>query len=182
MGLFKEFKEFALKGNMIDLAVGLIIGAAFGALVNSLVADMIMPPIGKLIGNLDFSNLYISLSDKVDAANAEKARQVAATQPGVGEGMLSTATRLPLSEARKLGPVLAYGNFITLLINFVIIALCIFAVIKGMNTLRRKEAAAPAPPPGPTPDQKLLTEIRDLLARPPVTPASPPPVTRARRG
>jgi large conductance mechanosensitive channel len=166
MGLLKEFREFALKGNMIDLAVGVIIGAAIGGLVNSLVSDIIMPPIGKLVGNLDFSNLYISLSDKVDAANGELARKVATTQPGAGAGVLGvfdTAARLPLVDARKLGPVLAYGNFITLMINFLIVALCIFAMIKAMNTLRRKEAAAPAPPPGPTPDQKLLTEIRDIL-------------------
>jgi large conductance mechanosensitive channel len=166
MGLLKEFKEFALKGNMMDLAVGLIIGAAFGGLVNSLVNDIIMPPVGKLVGNLDFSNLYVSLSDKVDAANAALASNVAATQPGAGEGVMAafdTATRLPLAEARAIGPVIAYGNFITLVINFLIIALCIFIVIKLMNRLRRKEEAAPAPPPGPTPDQKLLTEIRDVL-------------------
>jgi large conductance mechanosensitive channel len=166
MGLVQEFKEFALKGNMVDLAVGIIIGAAFGLLVNSLVNDIIMPPLGKVVGGLDFSNYYVSLSDKVDAANGELARKVAATQPGAGTGAfaaLDTATRLPLAEARKLGPVIAYGNFITLCINFLIVALAIFLVIKGMNKLRRKEAAAPAPPPGPTPDQKLLTEIRDTL-------------------
>jgi large conductance mechanosensitive channel len=151
---------------MVDLAVGLIIGAAFGVLVNSLVNDIIMPPIGKMVGGLDFSNYYVSLSDKVDAANAELARNVAATQPGAGAGALAafdTATRLPLADARKLGPVIAYGNFVTLCINFLIVALAIFLVIKGMNRLRRKEAAKPEPPPGPTPDQKLLTEIRDLL-------------------
>src|SRR5688572_17078360 len=157
MGLVQEFKEFALKGNMVDLAVGLIIGAAFGVLVNSLVNDIIMPPIGKLVGNLDFTNYYASLSDKVDAANIELARNAAATQPA------AAAPRLPLADARKLGPVIAYGNFITLCINFVIVALAIFVVIKLMNRMRRKEAAKPEPPPGPTPDQKLLTEIRDLL-------------------
>ena len=157
MGLVQEFKEFALKGNMVDLAVGLIIGAAFGVLVNSLVNDIIMPPIGKLAGGLDFSNYYFSLSDKVDAANAARA----ATQPGAGA--FDTAARLPLADARKLGAVIAYGNFITLCINFVIVAMAIFMVIKAMNRLRRKEAAAPASPPGPTPDQKLLTEIRDIL-------------------
>lgn len=157
MGLVQEFKEFALKGNMIDLAVGIIIGAAFGVLVNSLVNDIIMPPIGKLVGGLDFSNYYVSLSDKVDDANAAQARAVAATQPG------AAASRLPLAKARELGPVIGYGNFLTLCINFLIVALAIFLVIKGMNKLRRKEAAAPAPPPGPTPDQKLLTEIRDIL-------------------
>jgi large conductance mechanosensitive channel len=121
------------------------------------VSDIIMPPIGKLVGGLDFSNYYVSLSDKVDAANAELTRTVAATQPG------ASAPRLPLAAARALGPVIAYGNFITLCINFLIVALAIFLVIKMMNRLRRKEAAQPEPPPGPTPDQKLLTEIRDLL-------------------
>ena|SRR5688572_6827740 len=165
MGLVQEFKEFALKGNMVDLAVGIIIGAAFGVLINSLVNDIIMPPIGKLVGGLDFSNYYASLSEKVDAANAELAK-AAATQPGAGTGVFAApnaATRLPLADARKLGPVIAYGNFITLCINFVIVALAIFMVIKLMNRMRRKEAAKPEPPPGPTPEQKLLAEIRDIL-------------------
>jgi len=125
--------------------------------VNSLVTDIIMPPIGRLVGNLDITNYYASLSDKVDAANIELARNAAATQPA------AAAPHLPLADARKLGPVMAYGNFITLCINFVIVALAIFVVIKLMNRMRRKEAAKPEPPPGPTPDQKLLTEIRDLL-------------------
>src|SRR5262245_16065811 len=104
MGLLKEFREFALRGNVIDLAVGVIIGAAFGLITKSMVDDVLMPPIGRAVGNLDFSNLYVSLSDAVDAANHAAAEKAAATQPGVGEGMLSalhTATRLPLAEARK---------------------------------------------------------------------------------
>src|SRR4051794_15532214 len=141
MGLVKEFKEFALKGNVVDLAVGVIIGAAFGGLIKSLVDDVLMPPIGKVVGNLDFSNLYISLSDKVDAANAGLVKAVAATQPGAGSGVMGafdTATRLPLAKAKELGPVIAYGNFLTGLINFLIIAFCVFLLIKLMNTAVRK--------------------------------------------
>ena len=168
MGFLKEFREFALKGNMIDLAVGVIIGAAFGGLIKSLVDDIIMPPIGRLVGNLDFSNLYISLSDKVDAANAELAHKVAATQPAVGQGVLGafdTATRLPLAKARELGPVIAYGSFITLCINFAIIAFCIFLLIKLINSARKrfeKQQAAAAPESAPA-EVQLLGEIRDIL-------------------
>jgi len=179
MGLFKEFRDFAMKGNVIDLAVAVIIGAAFGKIVTSLVEDVLMPPVGKLVGNLDFSNLYVSLSDKIDAANIAKAHQVAAdaasravTQPATGPGMLNsvtglldTATRLPLAEAKKLGPVIAYGNFLTITINFIVVAFCIFALIKLMTIAHKrfeKEQAA-APPPPPTKEEVLLTEIRDLL-------------------
>ena len=155
MGLLKEFKEFALKGNVVDLAVGVIIGAAFGALITSLVSDILMPPIGKAVGNLDFSNLYVSLSDNLDAAN----RAMAATQPTA-----PSAPRLPLEEAKKLGPVIAYGRFITGVINFLIVAFCVFLLIKLMNTamkrFEREKAIAPAAAPA---DVQLLTEIRDLL-------------------
>lgn len=110
--MWKEFKEFAVKGNAIDLAVGVIIGAAFGKIVSSIVEDLLMPPIGRAVGNLDFSNLYVPLSDKV--------------KPG-----------LSLVEAKKLGPVLAYGNFITVTINFVIVAFCIFLVVKMINKMKK---------------------------------------------
>lgn len=170
MGLIKEFREFALKGNVIDLAVGVIIGAAFGGLVKSMVDDVLMPPIGRLVGNLDFRNLYISLSDKIDAANAELAQRVAATQPAQDgaiaavTSVFDTAVRLPLDQARALGPVIAYGNFITLTINFIIVAFCIFLLIKAINTAKRKfekeQAAAPASAPA---DVQLLGEIRDIL-------------------
>jgi len=110
--MWKEFKEFAVKGNAIDLAVGVIIGAAFGKIVTSIVEDLLMPPIGRAVGNLDFSNLYVPLSDKVT--------------PG-----------LSLAEAKKLGPVLAYGNFITITINFVIVAFCIFLVVKMINKMKK---------------------------------------------
>lgn len=110
--MWKDFKEFAVKGNAIDLAVGVIIGAAFGKIVTSIVEDLIMPPIGKAIGGLDFSNMYLPLSDKVT--------------PG-----------LALVDAKKLGPVFAYGNFITIVINFVIVAFCIFLVVKALNKMKK---------------------------------------------
>ncbi|HJT46399.1 MAG TPA: large conductance mechanosensitive channel protein MscL [Chthoniobacterales bacterium] len=110
--MWKEFKEFAVKGNAIDLAVGVIIGAAFGKIVTSIVEDLLMPPIGRVVGNLDFSNLYLPLSDKVTQG-------------------------LSLAEAKKLGPVFAYGNFISILINFVIIAFCIFLMVKMINKMKK---------------------------------------------
>jgi large conductance mechanosensitive channel len=178
MGLLKDFRDFAIKGNVLDLAVGVIIGAAFGRIVSSLVEDVLMPPIGKLVGNLDFSNLYISLSDKIDAANSAKHAAIAATQPTTAEGTLSavtsvfdTATRLPLAEAKKLGPVIAYGNFITNIINFLIVAFCVFMIVRLMIYAQKRferekaiEAAAPAIPPA---DVQLLTEIRDILKNQP---------------
>ncbi|MGZ5005480.1 MAG: large conductance mechanosensitive channel protein MscL [Chthoniobacterales bacterium] len=117
--MWKEFKEFAVKGNAIDLAVGVIIGAAFGKIVTSIVEDLIMPPIGKAVGNLDFSNLYIPLSDKITAG-------------------------MSLAEAKKAGPVLAYGNFLSITINFLIVAFCIFLVVKAINKMKR-----PAPSVAP---------------------------------
>jgi large conductance mechanosensitive channel len=116
--MLKEFKEFAVKGNAIDLAVGVIIGAAFGKIVTSLVEDLLMPPLGKIIGNLDFSNLYLPLSDKI--------------APGMS-----------LADIRKAGlPVFAYGNFITITINFLIVAFCIFLVVKAMNKMKKPSPAA----------------------------------------
>lgn len=142
MSLVKEFKEFALKGNVLDLAVGVIIGGAFGKIVDSLINDIIMPVVGKFIGDVDFKNLYFPLSDKV-------------------------AKGLSLDKAREAGAVLAWGNFITIAINFLILAFVLFMVIKAFNTAKRRfEAqppAAPAVPPPPTKDQVLLAEIRDLL-------------------
>jgi large conductance mechanosensitive channel len=144
MGMMKEFKEFAMKGNVVDLAVGVIIGGAFGKIVTSVIDDLIMPIVGKALGNVDFSNMYIALSDKIVQVNGQ--------MPA-------------LADAKKLGPVFAYGNFITVLINFIILAFIIFLMIKAMNNMRKKEAAAPAAPPAPSKEQVLLTEIRDLLAK-----------------
>ncbi len=140
--MVKEFKEFAVKGNAVDLAVGVIIGAAFGKIVTSIVDDLVMPLIGWLIGNIDFSSLYYAFGN-----------------PKVTDGMT-------LAEAKALGPVLAYGNFITIGINFLIVAFAIFLVIKAMNKVLRKEEKKkeePAPA-GPT-DNDLLVEIRDLLKK-----------------
>jgi large conductance mechanosensitive channel len=133
--MLEEFKKFAMRGNVVDLAVGVIIGAAFGAVVNSLVADMVMPLIGSITGGLDFSNYFVPLSSKV------------------------TATAL--ADARKQGAVLAWGNFITLVINFLIIAWVLFICIKGINRLKAPEK--PATPAPPSKEEQLLTEIRDLL-------------------
>ena len=137
--MLKEFKQFAMRGNVIDLAVGVIIGGAFGTIVNSIVNDLIMPLVG-IVFKADFSNLYVPLSDKIDAS-------------------------LPLAKAKELGPVFAWGNFITVVINFLILAFIIFLMVKGMNSMKKKEEAAPAAPAEPPADVKLLTEIRDLLKK-----------------
>jgi large conductance mechanosensitive channel len=143
--MLKEFKEFAMRGNVIDLAVGVIIGAAFGQIVNSAVKDLIMPLIG-IAGSVDFSNKYIPLSDKVREAM-----------------QLPDGSILGLEKARELGPVFAYGNFITVLINFIILAFIIFLLVKAMNNLMRKKVEAPSVPPAPTKEEVLLTEMRDAL-------------------
>jgi large conductance mechanosensitive channel len=137
--MLKEFRDFAMKGNVVDLAVGVIIGAAFGAIVASLVADVIMPLIGAIAGGLDFSNYFLGLSKAVAASN--------------------------LADAKKQGAVLAYGSFLTITLNFVIVAFVLFTVIRLMNQLKRNEAAAPAAPSKPTREEELLTEIRDLLKK-----------------
>ena len=134
--MWDDFKKFAMRGNVVDLAVAVIIGAAFGAIVTSLVNDMIMPVVGAVTGGLDFSNYYSPLASKVQ------------------EG-------LPYADAKKQGAVLGWGQFLTATLNFLIIAWVLFLTIQGMNRLRKQEP--PAPVPGPTPEVKLLTEIRDLL-------------------
>jgi large conductance mechanosensitive channel len=153
MGFVKEFREFALRGNVIDMAVGVIIGGAFGTIINSVINDIIMPVVG-IAGKADFSNMYFGLNEATRTKIAEATTKAGDVAPS-------------LADARGMGPVLAYGNFITVAINFVILAFCIFLMVKMMNTARKRfEKEAPAAtPPGPTPDQKLLTEIRDLLAR-----------------
>ena len=127
--MLKEFKDFAMRGNVVDMAVGIIIGAAFGKIIASLVSDVIMPPIGMLMGNVDFSDLALML----------------------GEG--------------EAAATLNYGLFINTIINFLIIAFAIFMVIKGLNSMKKKEAEKPAEPPKPSAEEALLTEIRDLLAK-----------------
>ena len=136
MGFVKEFKEFAMKGNVMDMAVGVIIGGAFGKIVSSLVDDIIMPLIGKMTGGVSFTDLFVNL----------------------GEGNYQT-----LAAAKEAGAaVFAYGQFIQNIIDFIIIALCIFLMIKAMNKLKKKEEPAPEAPKGPT-QEELLAEIRDLL-------------------
>jgi large conductance mechanosensitive channel len=137
--MLKEFKEFALKGNVVDLAVGVVIGAAFSKIVDSLVKDIIMPIIGAITGGLDFSNYFIALSNAVTATN--------------------------YADAAKQGAVLGYGSFITAIVNFTIVAFVLFLVIKAMNSLKRKEEAAPAAPEAPPRQEVLLEQIRDLLAK-----------------
>lgn len=152
MGLIKEFREFALKGNMMDMAVGIIIGGAFGGIVQSLIKDVIMPLVG-MAGNADFTNRYFALSSSAAAAiDAEAAR---------------TGAPVSLETARTLGPVMAYGSFITVLINFLILAFVIFVMIKMMNNAKRKferkAEEAPAPLPETPEDVVLLRQIRDAL-------------------
>jgi len=140
MGMMTEFKEFAVKGNVMDLAVGVIIGAAFGKIVDSLVKDIIMPIVGSIFGNLDFSNMYAVLGD---------------VPVGVENNLAA------LQEAGV--PVLSYGNFITIAINFIILAFIIFQMVRAMNKMKKEE---PAPAPAPTPDDiVLLREIRDALKK-----------------
>jgi large conductance mechanosensitive channel len=140
MGMLKEFKEFAMRGNVVDMAVGLVIGASFGKIVTSLVNDVIMPPIGRLMGNMDFSKLSIKIGE--------------ATKKVVEGGQEKVVVEDILVK---------YGTFINTLIDFLIVAFCLFLVIKAMNTLKRKKEEAPAAPPELPADVKLLAEIRDLL-------------------
>lgn len=136
--MLKEFREFALKGNMVDLAIGVIIGAAFGGLVQSIVNDILMPIIGLATGGIDFSQMFVQLRG---------------------------APATTLAAARENGATIAYGNFITLAINFLIVAWVLFMVVKAMNRLKRQPPPVPATPPAPTREEVLLGEIRDLLAR-----------------
>ena len=145
MSMIKEFKEFALKGNVVDLAVGVIIGVAFGKVVTSVVNDIIMPPIGKAMGGVNFADLFINL----DPSKLAK------------DGSAITS----LAQAKEAGAaVIAYGSFINTVIDFTIVAFCIFMIIKVMNRLMKKpDPVAPAAPPAPTKEERLLGEIRDIL-------------------
>ncbi len=142
MGMLKEFREFAVKGNVVDLAVGVIIGAAFGKIVDSLVKDLVMPVVGLLVGKLDFSSQFVVL------------------------GTIPDGVPRTLADLAKAGvPVLAWGNFLTVVVNFAILAFVIFLMIQQVNRLRRNEPAAPAAPAAPAEDIVLLREIRDSLRR-----------------
>ena len=142
MGMMQEFREFAVKGNVIDLAVGVIIGGAFGKIVDSIVSDLIMPVVGLVFGKLDFSNLFIAL------------------------GSVPEGTAMTLDAIKKAGvPVLAYGNFLTVAVNFIILAFIIFIMIKQINRLKREAPAAPEAPAATPEDIQLLREIRDSLKK-----------------
>jgi len=139
--MLKEFKEFAMKGNVVDMAVGIVIGAAFGTIVSSLVSDVIMPPIGILLGNVDFSNLFYVVKE------------------GAIPGPYET-----VALAAEAGAVtINWGVFIMTIISFIILAIAVFFVIRGINNMRKQEEEAPEAPPEPSAEEKLLTEIRDLL-------------------
>ena len=136
--MLQEFKKFALRGNVIDLAIGVIIGAAFGKIIDSLVSDVIMPVIGRIVGQLDFSNYFF--------------------------GLTTAASQAPTYDAaKKAGAALGYGQFITVTVNFIVVAWVIFMVVRAMNTLFRKAQDAPPPPKPPSREEELLAEIRDLL-------------------
>ncbi len=137
MKLVKEFKEFAMRGNVVDMAVGIVIGAAFGKIVSSLVNDIIMPPIGMLLGGVDFTELKIILKG--------------ATVSDAGEALQAVTIN--------------YGNFVQITLDLIIVAFAIFMVIKGMNSMKKKEIEKPATPPEPSKEEKLLSEIRDLLKK-----------------
>lgn len=137
--MLSEFKEFALKGNVLDLAIGVIIGGAFGAIVTSAVGDVLMPIIGAIFGGLDFNNYFAGLSSAVTATT--------------------------LDAAKEQGAVLAYGSFLTAAINFIIVAFILFLVVKAINNMKREEEAAPEEPPAPSSEEVLLGEIRDLLKK-----------------
>jgi large conductance mechanosensitive channel len=162
MGIAKEFRDFAMRGNVIDLAVGVIIGGAFGAITTSLVNDVMMPPIGYLLGGVDFSDLKWTLAPERDATSL-----LSSVSAVVG---LDGGTTQPAAAAVKKLPavVISYGKFINVLINFLLVAFCLFMVIKVMNEIKRRTekaaaAAPPPPPPGPTKEELLLGEIRDIL-------------------
>lgn len=155
--MWKEFREFAVKGNVVDLAVGIIIGAAFTGIVTSLVNDILMPPLGYLMGGMDFSNYFVDLT-YLSAKAAE-----AAGQTPNAEHLVMVQSLKDAADAKHT--VIAYGKFINTLINFIIVAFAIFMIVRWINRLKRQPQPAPAVPPEPTAEAKLLTEIRDLLAK-----------------
>ncbi|MEQ9620189.1 MAG: large-conductance mechanosensitive channel protein MscL [Deltaproteobacteria bacterium] len=141
--MLKEFKEFAMRGNVVDMAVGIIIGAAFGTIVQSLVNDVVMPPIGLILGNVDFSNLFLVLKE--------------GTPPGPYAALI---------DAKDAGAVtINYGAFINTVISFLIVALAVFVLVRAINQMKRKEEAKPEAPPEPSNEEKLLAEIRDILKK-----------------
>lgn len=142
--MLKEFREFAMRGNVVDMAVGIVIGGAFGTIVGSLVKDVLMPPIGLALGGVDFASLYVTLK----------------------EGAKAAGPYASLADAQAAGAVTVnYGLFINSIVSFLIVAWALFMIIKGINRMKREQAAAPPAPPEPSPSEKLLAEIRDLLRK-----------------
>ena len=142
--MLKEFREFAMRGNVVDMAVGIVIGGAFGTIVGSLVKDVLMPPIGLALGGVDFASLFVTLK----------------------EGAKPAGPYASLADAQAAGAVTVnYGLFINSIVSFLIVAWALFMIIKGMNRMKREQAAAPPAPPEPSPSEKLLAEIRDLLRK-----------------
>jgi large conductance mechanosensitive channel len=142
MSLIKEFKTFAMRGNVLDMAVGIIIGGAFGKIVSSIVSDIIMPPIGVLVGGVTFTDLKLTIKDAIPAQLDEAGKIIAEAAPAV---------------------TINYGNFLQVIFDFIIVAFAIFMMIKAMNAAKKKEEAAPAAPPAPSKEEVLLSEIRDIL-------------------
>ena len=142
--MIQEFKEFAMKGNLVDMAIAVVMGGAFGKVVSAFIDGMVMPAVGLITGGVDFNNLYLGLNEATKKAALDK---------------------LPLADAKALGPVVGYGAFITEVMTFLVVALVMFIVIKGMNSMKKAEEAAPAAPPAPSAEETLLTEIRDLLKK-----------------
>lgn len=144
MGMIKEFKEFAMKGNLVDMAIAVVMAGAFGKVVSAFIDGMVMPLVGMLTGGVDFSNLYFGLTDKTKEA---------------------ATSGVSLDKAKEIGAVFAYGKFITVAIEFLIVAFVMFMVIKAMNKMKKKQEEAPAAPPEPSSTDKLLMEIRDSLKK-----------------
>lgn len=144
MGMIKEFKEFAVKGNAFDMAVGVIIGGAFGTIVNSIISDLVMPIVAAIVGKPDFSSIFFAMGKGADAIPAG-------------------ATLAQAREAAPDAAIFAYGNFITVGINFFLLALVVFFLVKSLNSMKKKQEEAPAEPAAPSAEETLLTEIRDIL-------------------
>jgi large conductance mechanosensitive channel len=156
--MLKEFKEFALKGNLIDMSVAFVMGAAFTKFSGSFIDDLFMPFVAKVTGGMDFSNQFLRLYTQALDPAGNPIKNADGT-------LLNVETLTVLADAKKYGPVFAWGNFVSIGINFLIVAFVMFLVVKAMNKLKKTEAAAPAAPPAPTAEEVLLTEIRDLLKK-----------------
>ncbi len=164
MGFFQEFKEFAMRGNVVDLAVGLIIGAEFGKIINSAVNDLIMPPIGKALGGVNFTDLKYSLGESAASMQLTKAKEELASATGDGIATATAAVEKATASVAEFGETVSinYGNFVQNVLNFLIIAMAVFMVVRIMNSMKKEEEEAPAETPA---NEVLLGEIRDLLKK-----------------